>query len=101
MFACFCACLCVCIHKSVCLHTHAGVDGSSREDFAAAAEQLLLVGGLSQLQLHSVVAQLNSFCIALALHCNQSCHLIQEKGKKEKAWQLLLVGGSSQLQLHC
>ena len=50
-------CARVCLYMSVllrvCVPTHAGADGSSREDFAAAREQqLLLVGGLSQLQLH-------------------------------------------------
>ena len=45
-------CLCMSVFLRVCVPTHAGADGSSREDFAAAREQQLLVGGLSQLQLH-------------------------------------------------
>ena len=53
MSLCARVCLCMSVFLRVCVPTHAGADGSSREDFAAAREQqLLLVGGLSQLQLH-------------------------------------------------
>ena len=110
-FVCIRVCVCVfvclsvsvCIHKSVCLRM-LGADGSSREDFAAAARQQLLVGGLSQLQLHWGVCDASGntiYCIALhwsscfPLHCKHAINLkkrmqlIQEK-KIKNLWQRIV-----------
>ena len=57
----------VCVQTCVCALTHAGADGSSREDFAAASEQLPLgdggvggsgrpVGGISAIAIASARA---------------------------------------------
>ena len=56
VFVQVCVCVCVyvrvCVCKSVCVPTHAGADGSSREDFAAATvSSCHLLWGLSQLHL--------------------------------------------------